>query len=175
MKKSIISLMLIVLSLSAVAQNSLKGTWMSSSKSEIGLTVWDSKTFSHNRAGDVEEKIIMEANVNLMGIKVTGAYEVTFRGTYKLDGKTLTINWDPESFVAENTEPLDVASPGMMAAMVQGQAMNIVKTMLSGIEEHLKETDVYTDVKFKKGKMTITGKDQRGANQRQTLTYVSEK
>jgi len=163
MKRFLISIALITVSIVSFAQNDLKGKW-TCKESLMGITGTELLAFDDNNSGKVNSKMTMDFNMGLFGVKVIGAAEGYVSGTFTFDGKTIVINWDQDSFKLDVTKPATAYYRGEVveSSELGDEFKQMFKEMTDDLEKEFRGVEEYTNVQIKGDKLTFKSKGEDG-------------
>lgn len=176
LKRVFLAVLFTIISFCCFAQNSLKGTW-TKKESAMGLTATEEMTFADAMSGKVVDKAVIVIDFGMFGIKVQGQYDGHIEGTFRYDGKTLTIDWDQSSFNMVNTKPMTVSSKKTDKGTKASVEKKIAELMEEAIEESKKEIasqvkDVYTSVEIKSDKLILKQVNEKGKTETEKYTRL---
>ena len=170
MKRLGLIALLLFLAASSFAQIPLKGTW-NIKMSFMGNTATNTLIFDDDSSGHVSDEAFTSIKMNFAGVKVYGSVTCSISGTFVLDGTTLTIKWDKDTY-REDMVPVTATVQGEPNTDLQKETQGELDTMLAGVRSELDSDEVYTDVKIKNGKLWLTSKGDSGKDETDKYSRV---
>jgi len=173
MKRLLIIVSLITVSIVSFAQDGLKGKW-TLKHSFMGVTGTELMEFNDNNSGKVSTVMTIDFSMGMLGVKVIGAAKASASGTFTFDGKKIVIDWD------ENTAKLDVTKP--VTAYYRGEVVEsselgnefkqMFNEMTDDMVKEMSEGDEFTDVQIKGDKLILKSKGEDGKLETEKYTRV---
>lgn len=172
MKKIIIILTVAFSCIAANAQDNLKGSW-SITHSVMGTTINEVLTFDSVMSGNVENKLSIDLSVNMMGAKLEGEMEMSIKGTFEYKDGQLVIKWDRESIQQRTVKPIEYYYKGESVPDMKAEMEKVMAAVLDDLKKTALKDDIYESVTFKKGKLTLIERDEKGKKHSETYTFVN--
>ena len=170
MKRLGLIALLLFLAASSFAQIPLKGTW-NIKMSFMGNTATNTLTFDDDSCGRVSDEAFASIKMNFGGVKLFGSVACSISGTFVLDGTTLTIKWDKDTY-NEDVVPVTATVQGEPNADLQNETQGELDAMLADLRSDLDGDEVYTGVKIKNGKLWLTCKGDSGKEETDKYSRV---
>lgn len=156
-----------------LAQESLKGCWKLY-ESKMGITATELLSFDSDSAGNVLTRLDVVMDVDMLGVKMTGKVCSSVRGTFTFDADVLKIKWDRKSFRKSYPKPVEVYLKGELQPEMNSKAKEMLDEVMAELSESFENETVFSDVSFKKGRMTLKGEDDKGNSVKQSFNFVSK-
>lgn len=171
--KKIFTLLLVLVSVSVGAQESLLGSW-NISVDVLGTDVSSTLTFDNDTEGTVTELIYFGLDIKVLGAHMSGKMTATHKGHFDLKNNVLTIKWLPDTVEYTILEKPKGTMKGKTEPELQKQAEEMFDDIRKAIINENPEDDIYDSVTFKRGKLILKSKDKAGNTEAETYTRVSK-
>lgn len=171
--KKFLTLLLVLISVSVSAQESLLGSW-NISMDVMGTDVSHTLTFDNDTEGTVTELIYFGLDIKMLGAHMSGKMTATHKGHFELKNNVLTIKWMPDTVEYTILEKPKGTMKGKTEPELQKQAEKMFDDIRKAIINENPEDDIYDSVTFKRGKLILKSKDKEGKTETETYTRVSE-
>lgn len=157
MKKLILLVIAIFTAGLVFAQNPISGSWRNGG-TKLGFTIDERYTFSADSEGEVQYSFLFGIDMKLLGNRTTGEYTLKANGHFVQTDNTITIVWDQDSIVIEQTKALESWEGGVL------KESNPEGLMDSALEQKkvMGEQTVLSNVKVKGDKLTVSKLDDKG-------------
>ncbi|MCQ2165900.1 MAG: hypothetical protein MJY49_00520 [Bacteroidales bacterium] len=172
MKKIIILLTAAIICIASNAQDNFKGDW-SFQKSVLGTTIKRVLSFDSELSGNVEDNMSIVLSSGMMGVKLVGEMEISLTGTFDYKDGQLIINWDTESFLSEVVKPVECYYKGKPVPEMKTEMEKVMTEILDKVKEEALGEERYESATFKKGKLTLTERDEKGKTTSYTYYFVN--
>ena len=163
MKRFAIILAVLALAFSAqsYAQN-IKGTWTTSDKIPFVGHMYQDLSFKAKDEGEVVNKLNVNIDFSLFGLKVAGNINFTVSGDFKYDGNTLYIEWDGETGNLHFDDlVITLGSDPEKEKEIKDYVQQLLDKITSELESEFDGEEYYDSVTFKDDKLILADGDDK--------------
>lgn len=173
MKKILLIITSALICFIANSQNSLQGNW-SNPHTAMGMTINETLSFSADVSGIVEKAVSVNLAASMMGAKISGEMQASMKGTFEYKDARLVIKWDKDSYQYKTVRPIEYSIKGKTDSQTTEELEKAMNAILDDLKNTAAKNDIYDSVTFKKGKLSLSGRDQAGKKHSETYTFLSE-
>ena len=99
--------------------------------------------------------------------------ELSVAGTFEYKEDQLFIKWDTESIQQRTIKPIEYYYKGESVPEMKAEMEKVMAAVLDDLKKIALGKNIYASVTFRKGKLILTERDEKGKKQSETYIFVN--